>query len=300
MKKFSHGNDRYNYSAIVSRPVYDWPEGKRLAVYFALNVEGFEFGRNPGNDFTSMPSAPYHRGYAYRDYGNRVGVWRILREFDNAVFPLAVLANGSVYDVCPEVLDACRQRGDEMVGHGRTNSERQADMDLDIERTMLSDVKALFERYEGKQPAGWLGPFISQSPNTPELLKELGWKYMLDWWFDDQPMWFRTANGPILAVPYPSMELNDLPAYINRGASDEEFTRMAIDAFDEQLLESEQYPMVYCLSLHTFMTGQPHRIKQLRRILDHIAARRDQIWLTTPGAIAEHVAGLPPGIVPMP
>ncbi|VCU68404.1 Polysaccharide deacetylase [Pigmentiphaga humi] len=300
MKKFSHGNDRYDYSAIVSRPVYDWPEGKRLAVYFALNVEGFEFGRNPGNDFTSMPSAPYHRGYAYRDYGNRVGVWRILREFDKAGFPLAVLANGSVYDVCPEVLDACRRRGDEMVGHGRTNSERQADMDPETERTMLSDVKALFEQHEGKPPGGWLGPFISQSANTPELLKELGWKYMLDWWFDDQPMWFRTANGPILAVPYPSMELNDLPAYINRGASDEEFTRMAIDAFDEQLQESKEYPMVYCLSLHTFMTGQPHRIKQLRQILDHIAAHRDQIWLTTPGAIAEHVESLPPGTVPMP
>jgi len=299
VKKFEHGNDRYDYSAIVNRPVYDWPEGRRLAVYFALNIEGFEFGRNPGNDFTSMPSAPYHRGYAYRDYGNRVGVWRILREFESFGFPLAVLANGSVYDVCPEVLEACRRRGDEMVGHGRTNSERQADMSPDAERTMLGEVRSLFERHEGKAPAGWLGPFISQSPNTPELLKELGWKYMLDWWFDDQPMWFRTNHGPILAVPYPSMELNDLPAYVNRGASDEEFTRMAIDAFDEQLQESSQYPMVYCLSLHTFLTGQPHRIRQLRRILSHIASQRDRVWLTTPGAIAEHVAGLPPGVVPI-
>jgi len=298
VKKFEHGNDRYDYSAIISRPVYDWPGGQRLAVYFAINVEGFEFGRNPGNDFTSMPSAPYHRGYAYRDYGNRVGVWRILREFESFGFPMAVLANGSVYDVCPEVLDAFRQRGDEMVGHGRTNSERQADMTPEVERAMLCDVKALFERHEGKAPGGWMGPFISQSPNTPELLKELGWKYMLDWWFDDQPMWFRTKNGPILAVPYPSMELNDLPAYVNRGASDEEFTRMAIDAFDEQLRESEHYPMVYCLSLHTFLTGQPHRIKQLRRILSHIASQRHRIWLTTPGAIAEHVAGLPAGVVP--
>ena len=298
MKKFDNGNDRYGYSPIVSRPVYDWPEGKRLAVYFALNVEGFEFGRNPGGDFTSMPSAPYHRGYAYRDYGNRVGVWRIHALFEQFDMPLAVLANGSVYDVCPEVLDAFRKRGDEIVGHGRTNSERQADMSEEVERTMLQEVRALFEKHEGKPPAGWLGPFISQSPRTPELLKSLGFKYMLDWWFDDQPMWFRTDNGPILAVPYPSMELNDLPAYVNRGASDEEFTRMAIDAFDEQLAESARYPQVYCLSLHTFLTGQPHRIRQLRHILEHIQAHRDQIWLTTPGAIADHVAALPPGIVP--
>ncbi|MDF2118788.1 polysaccharide deacetylase family protein [Roseiarcaceae bacterium H3SJ34-1] len=299
MKKFDNGNDRYDYSAIISRGVYDWPGQRRLAVYFALNIEGFELGRNPGNDFTSMPSAPYHRGYAYRDYGNRVGVWRIHRLFEQFEFPLAILANGSVYDVCPEVLDAFRRRGDEMVGHGRTNSERQADMTPEAERGMLQDVRAMFERYEGRPPAGWLGPFISQSPQTPELLKELGWTYMLDWWFDDQPMWFRTNNGPILAVPYPSMELNDLPAYVNRGASDKEFTRMAIDAFDEQLEESAQYPMVYCLSLHTFLTGQPHRIRQLRRILSHIARHRDQIWLTTPGAIAEHVVQLPPGTVPI-
>ena len=123
---------------------------------------------------------------------------------------------------------------------------------------------------------------------------------MLDCWNDDQPTWFRTDNGPILAIPYPSMELNDLPAYVNRKASDLDFTQMALDAFDEQLSESERYPQVYCLSLHTFLTGQPHRIRQLRRIFEHIARHRDSIWLTTPGAIADHVAGLPDGIVPKP
>lgn len=299
MKKFDNNNNRYPFSAIINRPTYEWPNGKRLAVYFALNIEAFEFGRNPGNDFTSKPSAPFHRGYAYRDYGNRVGVWRIHDLFDQFDMPLAILANGSVYDVCPEVLDAFRKRGDEFVGHGRTNSEIQIEMDEPTERTMLTDVRELMIKHEGKAPAGWLGPFISQSARTPELLKELGWTYMLDWWFDDQPQWFRTDRGPILAVPYPSMELNDLPAYVNRGVSDEEFTRMAIDAFDEQLADSAKYPMVYCLSLHTFMTGQPHRIRQLRRILEHIQRHRGQIWLTTPGEIAQHVSRLPAGAVPM-
>ena len=298
MKKFDTKIDRYPFSAIVNRPTYDWPQGKRLAVYFALNIEAFEFGRNPGNDFTSMPSPPYHRGYAYRDYGNRVGVWRIHALFEQFKMPLAILANGSVYDVCPEVLAAFRQRGDEFVGHGRTNSERQIDMDEPTERQMLQEVRDLFVQHEGKPPQVWLGPFISQSARTPELLKELGFTYMLDWFFDEQPMWFRTDAGPILAVPYPSMELNDLPAYINRGASDEEFTRMTIDAFDEQLEDSAKYPLVFCLSLHTFMTGQPHRIRQLRRILEHINKRRDEIWLTTPGEIAQHVMSLPEGTVP--
>src|SRR5690606_41853956 len=113
----------------------------------------------------------------------------------------------------------------------------------------------------------------------------------------DQPVWSRTDNGTILSIPYPSMELNELPAYSNRGASDEEFTRMAIDAFDEQLQESALYPQIYCISLHTFMTGQPHRIRQLRTIFEHIAAHRRQVWLTTPGKIAEHIASLPSGVV---
>ena len=126
----------------TSRPTYEWPNGARLAVYFALNVEAFEFGRNPGTDFTSAPAAPFHRGYAYRDYGNRVGVWRIKRAFDEAQFPLAILANTAVYDACPRVLGAFRARGDEFVGHGRTNSERQIEMPRDVEAAMIADVAA--------------------------------------------------------------------------------------------------------------------------------------------------------------
>ena len=296
--KFDTGLDRYPFSAIVDRPGYRWKNGTGLAVYFALNIEAFEFGRNPGNDFTSMPSAPYHRGYAYRDFGNRVGVWRIKQLFDEFDMPLAVLANSSVYDAYPRVLDAFRERGDEFVGHGRTNSERQIDMDEAQERHMISQVVSNMHAAEGHPPAGWLGPFISQSARTPELLKEQGFTYMLDWFFDEQPVWFRTDNGPILAVPYPSMELNDLPAYVNRGASDSDFTRMLIDAFDEQLEQSKTTPLVYCVSLHTFLSGQPQRIRQLRTVLAHIQSKRDEVWFTTPGEIAGHVADLPLGTVP--
>ena len=222
MDKFDTKFDRYPFSAIPTRPVYDWPNGTRLAVYFALNVEAFEFGRNPGSDFTSMPSAPYHRGYAYRDYGNRVGIWRILDLFNNFNVPLAILNNASVYDVCPEILVPFRERGDEFVGHGMTNSERQAEMEEAQERKMLAAVRERMIAEEGKAPTGWLGPFISQSPKTPELLLENGYTYMMDWFFDEQPQWFRTDRGPILAVPYPSMEMNDIPAIINRGASDDD------------------------------------------------------------------------------
>jgi len=290
---FDTKNNRYPFSQLRSRPTYEWPNGSRLAVYFALNVEAFEFGRNPGPDFTTMPAAPYHRGFAYRDYGNRVGITRIHDAFAEQDRPLAVLANLSVYDACPEILVPFRQRGDEFVGHGRTNSERQLDMSPEQEREVLIAVRERMLKEEGKRPQGWLGPFISQSAQTPELLVETGYSYMLDWWFDDQPQYFRTDNGPILAVPYPSMEMNDIPALINRGMSDRDFEAMLIAAFDQQLRESDDAPQVYAVSIHTFLTGQPHRVGILRRVLEHISRHEGDIWFTTPGRIAEHVLALP-------
>lgn len=165
---------------------------------------------------------------------------------------------------------------------------------------MLREVCRRFEQEEGAAPKGWLGPFISQSAKTPELLVENGFSYMLDWFFDEQPQLFRTDSGPILSVPYPSMELNDLPAIFNRKASDEEFASLLIDAFDQQLEDSKKYPLVYCVSLHTFVMGQPHRARQLRKALEHIAKRRDDIWLTTAGSIAAHTLSLPIGTLAEP
>lgn len=285
---FDTRNRRYGFSMMNARAPYRWPNGSGLAVYVALNVEAFQFGLNPGPDFTTLPSAPYHRGFAYRDYGNRVGISRIHDAFADAGAPLAILANLSVYDACPEILLPFRRRGDEFVGHGRTNSERQVDMAEDDERRMLFEVRERMAREEGRVPTGWLGPFISQSGRTPELLVEAGFRYMLDWWFDDQPQRFETGRGPIVAVPYPSMEMNDIPALINRGLSDGDFERMLFAAFDQQLAESATVAQVYAVSIHTFLMGQPHRVGLLRRLLKHIASAGADVWFTTPGRIAEH------------
>ncbi|MCZ6473468.1 MAG: polysaccharide deacetylase family protein [SAR324 cluster bacterium] len=291
-------HNRYPFSAITDRPDYSWPDGKRLAFYIALNVEHFAFGESPGSDFTSVSLPPYHRGYAWRDYGNRVGIWRLLDLFEELQLPVALLVNGSVYDHCPQVLEPYRARGDEIVGHGRTNSQRQGDLPEEEERALIAEATDILTRHEGKPPAGWLGPWISQSMVTPDLLKEAGYSYMLDWHFDDQPIWFSTRAGPLLAVPYPCMEINDSTAIIYRRASDADFTTIIMDNLDEQLEQSVKQPMVFALSLHTFIVGQPFRLRQLRRALRHVADHAKDIWLTRPGEIASYVAGLPPGTVP--
>ncbi len=291
-------HDRYPYSAITGRADYAWPEGRRLAAYIALNVEHFAFGEPPGSDFTSVPLPPYHRSYAWRDYGNRVGIWRILELFEELELPLALLVNSCVYDHCPQVVEPFRRRGDEIVGHGRTNSQRQADLPEAEERRLIAEATETLTRHEGKPPAGWLGPWISQSAVTPDLLKEAGYRYMLDWHCDDQPLWFRTRAGPLLAVPYPTMELNDSTAIIYRRVSEADFTSMIVEQFDEQLEQSARQPLVFTLSLHTFIVGHPYRLRHLRRALTHLAAHRERVWFTHPGAIAAHVEGLPPGTVP--
>src|SRR5262249_45067874 len=192
-----HG--RYDYSPITARADYHWPEGKRLAVYVALNLEHFAFGEGLGAELAPGGPQPDVLNYAWRDYGNRVGVWRLLDLFSELKLPVALLINAALYDYCPQVLAAFRDRGDEMVAHGRTNSERPGQMTEADEKELIAQVTRLIAYHEGKSPAGWLGPWISQSRHTPDLLKEAGYQYLLDWCCDDQPLWFKTRSGPILS-----------------------------------------------------------------------------------------------------
>lgn len=282
-----HG--RYRYSALPDRPVYDWPGGKRLAVYVALNLETFDFGSGLGAELAPGGPQPDVLNYAWRDWGNRVGAWRMKALFDELCLPASVLANSRIYEDCPGLIDAFRARGDEIVGHGRTNAERQSSLDEDAERALIAEATAILTREEGRAPTGWLGPWISQSRVTPDLLAEAGYRYLLDWAHDDQPIWFSTrGGGRILSVPYPQ-ELNDIPAIVARKDSARDFADMIVDGFDEMLLQSERAPLVMGIALHPYIVGQPHRLRPLRAALAHIASHRDEIWLTTAGAIADHV-----------
>jgi len=285
----SHG--RYDYSAIVERPVYDWPGGRRLAVYIGLNLEHFAFGEGLGAQLAPGGPPPDVLNFAWRDYGNRVGVWRLLAAFEELDFPVSLLVNSEIYRYCPQVVAAFRARGDEIVGHGRSNAERQGELDEAAEAALIAEATATITGHEGGPPTGWLGPWISQSRVTPDLLKEAGYHYLLDWCHDDQPTWFKTRAGPILAVPYPQ-EVNDVPMIVGRKMGAAEFAEMIVDNFEEMLVQSAAQPLVFGIALHPYIVGQPYRLRRLRTALAHIAARREQVWITTAGAIAEHVRHL--------
>ncbi len=282
---------RYAYSAISHRPDYSWPGGRRLAVYLAINLEHFEFGRGMGAKLA--PSAePDVLNYAWRDYGNRVGAWRLLELFDALRLPVAVLANTAIYDYCPELMAAHRARGDEVVGHGHTNSERQSDMSEAEEAALIRACMTRIEKEEGRKARGWLSPWIAESRSTPDLLKEAGFDYTLNWCHDDQPLPFATRAGEFWSVPYPQ-EINDIPAIVARQNSAAEFADMIIGCYEEMKTQSAHQPLVMGIALHPYIVGQPHRLRELRRALQHIVAD-DRAWLAAPGAILDHVKSVAP------
>jgi len=291
------GHGRYDYAPIHKRPVYDWPEGKRLAVFFCNNIEFFAFRAGLGSDSTGAPSDQNQRNYAWRDYGNRVGIWAYFDLLDEFGLPGAHNVNSAVLEECPAIVERMNARGDEYVGHGRTNSERQDVLWEEDEARLIAECTEVVTRLSGKPPTGWLGPYLAQTGVTLDLLKEAGYRYCMDWALDDQPIWMKTRSGPILSVPYP-IELNDSPTLVFRRHTGRMFEEMLIDQFDEMFEQSRKYPLVYSVALHPFIVGQPFRLRALRRAIRHIMERRDDIWVTTPGEIAAYCETLPKGTVP--
>ena len=203
--------------------------------------------------------------------------------------PVTLLVNSSVYGQAPQIVRSFRDRGDEIACHGRTNSERQGGLNPADEQTLIEEATQVVMTHEGKHPGGWLSPWISETNRTPDLLKAAGYKYFLDWACDDQPTWFRTESGPLLSMPYPQ-EINDSSTVIGRYMDAKAFSDMIIDQFDEMLLQSTNQSLVMGVALHSHISGQPFRLKHLRRALAHIADTSHGHWITRAGAIADHFA----------
>ena len=289
----SHG--RFDYSPIIQRKPYRWPGGAGLAVYLGFNIEHFAFGEGMGANLGPVSPQPDVLNYSWREYGNRVGAWRCLELFDQLGLPAAALINTALYDHCPELVAAFVARGDELVGHGHSNAERQGVLDEISERKLLADCRDIMQKQSGQAVTGWLSPWISESLVTPDLLAETGYSYTLNWCHDDQPVPLRTRSGQSLwAVPYPQ-ELNDIPMIVARQMDGKDFAKMIIDQLDEMLDQTQapgSAPLVMGIALHPYIVGQPYRLRHLRRALQHVAAARDKgkVWMTTPGAIYRHAA----------
>jgi peptidoglycan/xylan/chitin deacetylase (PgdA/CDA1 family) len=287
----THG--RYGYSPITDRPDYRWPNGARLALYVAVGVEEYRFGEGLTEDIAPGVPQPDFLNTAWRDYGNRVGGFRLVERLAHYGIAPTVLLNTAVYEHAPALIEAARAAGAEFVAHGITNSDTLAGRPEADEAAYIASVAAAIAAAEGAPPRGWSSPWLTHTPATFDLLAAGGFGYTLDLRLDDQPVWLATrGGGRLLSVPY-AIEINDSNAVVGRRADARDFARMIVDEFDEMLAAAERTPLVMSVVVHSFISGQPFRLRALSEALAHIATHGDRVWLARAGDIARFVEADP-------
>jgi allantoinase len=273
----------YEYSPIVDRPALQLPNGARLAVWLGVNIEYYEMGK-PGASLLPHTAqfVPDPLNHGWRDYGPRVGIWRMIELLDRYNIRASVLLNADVCLHYPQIVRAGMSRNWVWLAHARTNNVIHTGLDEDFERKELEYTIETIEKATGTRPRGWLGPALSETYRTPYLLKELGLDYVCDWCADDQP--FPTVIPGLLSVPY-SIELNDATLFLGKNFTGPQFYEMVVDQFEVLYREGATSGRVMCLALHPFLISQPFRHKYLEMALEFITSHED-VWLTTSDEIA--------------
>jgi allantoinase len=274
----------FDYSPITERPPISWPSGARVAVYIGLNVEHFLIDRPSTSIWPGTAElVPDALNYGWRDYGARVGIWRVIDILDRYGVRASVLLNSDVVHHNPQIVKAGLERSWAWLAHGRTNSVLHTGMTPDEERAVLTGIVDTIVAATGRRPRGWMGPGLTETFDTPALLAELGLDYVLDWTNDDQPY---PLNVPgVISVPY-TVELNDLGLF-GKGTTGPEFVQIVKDQYEQLRADSQHSGRVMALALHPFVIGQAFRAKYLDEALAYLATQPD-IWLTTSDDIAEH------------
>ncbi|MBI4333242.1 MAG: polysaccharide deacetylase family protein [Chloroflexi bacterium] len=282
-------NNRYPYSPIISRKPLTWPNGAHVAVWVIPNIEWFDIGLRQFGAGTSTEIVPDVRNYSQRDYGNRVGVWRIMEVLDKHEVRATVALNAAICDHCPQIITEARKLGWEFMGHGLTNSWSLANLPEDKEREVIHQVVEKITASTGKKPEGWLGPGLQETFNTPDILAEEGIKYVADWPCDDQPFEMKVKKGRLFSIPY-SVGINDMPAFNAEHHTASEFYEMIKDQFDALYREGATQGRVMAIALHPFLTGVPYRIRWLDKAIHYIKGH-EKVWFATGAEIINWYSG---------
>jgi allantoinase len=283
-------NPLYEYSAIVDRPYRALPNNARVAVWVGVNVEYYSFGQPALSLASGMPfSVPDSLNYGWRDYGSRVGIFRMLERMNGIGVRGTAIVNSEVLQRHPTVVARIKEAGWGWVAHGRNNSTLQTGMLPDEERAYLSEVTDDLEKGLGHRPRGWLGPGRVSTLATNDLLAELGYDYALDWSNDDQVCPYTVASGRLACIPY-SVEVNDIVAYAIHGHTAAQFRDTIVDHFTELRRQGQAWPSVLGLSIHPFLSGQPSKLGALIDALEVMGSHED-VWMTTSDEIADWYLG---------
>lgn len=272
--------DRTPYSAIVDRPPLRLPGGARLVVWSIVNLEAWDIGRTMPRQVLPAPSGPSPLpdvpNWSWHEYGMRVGVWRFFRLFERLGIRPTLSINARVVEDYARVAEEALRQGWEFMGHAYEQGPIHAIAD---QRAMIRQSLDLLERFTGGRPKGWLGPGLTQTLETPDLLAEAGVKYIGDWVYDDEPTTITTRAGKLVTLPY-SVELNDIPMMLVQHHESDYLLRRAIDQFDRLYEEGRERAKIFSIAIHPYISGQPHRIKYLEAFYDYARRFEGVIFLT--------------------
>jgi peptidoglycan/xylan/chitin deacetylase (PgdA/CDA1 family) len=266
-------NERIQYSAISQRPRMSLPGGNRLAVWIIVNVEEWNPRETMPRTVLTPPAggspSPDIPNWAWHEYGNRVAFWRMLDLFDHMQLRPALAINGSAIKAYEPISKAALDRNWEFIGHGFSQKNMQK---VEDERADIRATSEAIKSFTGKRARGWLGPGLTETWETPDILAEEGYDYVCDWVLDDQPVRLKTRTKPIVNVPY-TQECNDVAMMLIQHHKASEYRDRAIDQFDQLYADSEHSARVMALVVHPYIMGVPHRLRYLREALAHIKSQ---------------------------
>ena len=272
--------DRLPYQAIVDRPKLKLPDGKRIAVWVILNVEEWGIERPmprtvlpPPMGQALLPDVP---NWSWHEYGMRSGFWRQHQALTSRNIPTTMAINGNVCNSYPRVASAGLDAGWEFMGHGFLQGPMHK---LEDQRGAIHLAMDTIERFTGTRPTSWESPGLTETPETLDLLRESGVKYVADWVLDDLPQEVETPHGTITTIPY-TVEMNDITVYALQQHQSDEFLRRGRDQFDRLYSESADNARVMAISIHPYVTGVPHRIRYLEELLDYVGGHEGVSWMT--------------------
>jgi allantoinase len=273
-------SERLAYSPITQREPLSLPGGARMVVWTIVNVEAWDATQPMPRTVITPPAGgspiPDIPNWCWHEYGNRVGFWRLLEIYDEFEIPGVININGNALATYPEIVQAAFERKWEFVGHGFTQRNMQK---VPNEREDIRNTAEAIAKVVGKRPRGWLGPGLTETWETPDILKEEGYDYVADWVLDDQPVWLKTRGKPIVSLPY-TQECNDVAMMLIQHHKASEFCDRAIDQFEQIHADAKDSARVMAISVHPYIMGAPHRTKYFRRIFETISKKRGVLFWT--------------------
>lgn len=273
-------NERLQYSSIKGRTPLKLPGGARMVVWNIVNVEEWDIQKpmprtvlTPPAGGSPMPDIP---NWAWHEYGNRVGFWRMLEVLDELNIRAVLAINGTAVKTYETISRAAIERKWEFMGHGYTQRSMQA---VENEEDDIRKTTEVIKAFTGKAPRGWLGPGLTETWHTPDLLAQNGYDYVADWVLDDQPVWLKTNSNPIVNIPY-TQECNDVAMMLIQHHKASEYFERAVDQFDQLYSDSKDSARVMAMVVHPYIMGAPHRTKYYRKALEHMSQYKDVLFWT--------------------